>query len=720
MSIRTKLFIALLAFAIIPLIVAGLLARVNVGETRVRLVDSSFERIAAIADDTRTHIVQKHAAILERDRALVEIDVRVAAEALRSAWRAGPSIESDNARVFVPADFEDPASGVPGLEADEEMQRIGPDGIRSRVLRSEAEPVFVVQPGMPRDRLAREAAMLRTLVPVLRASRDDTASLIRPSSQFVALEGSGLHMSWPGKGGYPDGYDPREREWYRAALRAEGAVVWTRPIIDAPTGQVRFSCAIAVQDDSGKPIGVTAADVRLRDVLRELDLPDAFRDQSQAMIVATIDGVPGPPIVIAAASYSELAGAEWDAPIELVRFESDDPAAAAGLGDRMRNEARGTIELGIGGRPWVWTWERLSDGQTAVLVGISLDAADRAASDIAESIGDSVAQTARGVAVIAGGVVMLAVVAGFLGARTITGPVTKLADAAASVAEGDLDARAEVRGAAEFRVLAQSFNSMVPKLRDRIRVRESLALAQEVQQNLLPSGPPCIPGFDIAARSVYCDETGGDYYDFFDLTDIAPGRHAIVVGDVTGHGVAAALLMTTARALLHARSDESDRLAETIGRVNRHLSRDARSGQFMTLFYLLIDTRTRRARWVSAGHDAAIVLEGDGTSFAEFAGQDIPLGIEGDWTFQEAEAALPRGGVAVIGTDGIWECRSPSGEMFGKDRLRAIIRGHAGAPAERIADEILRAVADFRAGGEQTDDITLVVIRADDASPSPA
>lgn len=714
MSIRIKVYAALLVLSLSPLLVAGMLARNNIAETRATLTESTRERITTIANDTRRHLVQKHAAILERDRALIEIDVRAAAEALRRLSSVGPPDEFVGKPFYTSEQFDDPADPPPGLRADPTMQRIAADGTRRPLMVSEQSPVFVVQPETDVDLLRVDASLLLALVPTMDAVREDAASLIRPATQYAAFDRSGLHMSWPGKGGYPAGYDPRDRAWYVSAVESDEATVWIPPVIDAPTGQVRITCAAAVYGDDGGLIGVTAADVMMRDIIAELDLPAAFREESSAMIVVNTPDIAengDGPVIIANAAYDDLAGSRWDTPIELQSFNADGDGSGSRLARAMLQSDNGSMDLVLDDEPWVWTWERLSDGSTNVLVGISLAAADRAADEVAAEIGVTIDDTVRQNLGIGLGAMLALVVVGFFGSRSITRPISDLASTASAIADGDLDARAEVRSRDELGSLAESFNSMVPKLRDRLHVREALELAREVQQNLLPASAPVIPGFDVAARSVYCDETGGDYFDFFDLSDIAPGKHAVVVGDVTGHGIAAALLMTTARALLHARVTESDEMAGVIGRVNANLARDARSGQFMTLFYLLLDAETRHARWVSAGHDAAIVFDSGTGEFNEYPGHDIPLGIEGAWVFNEASEQLPARAIAVIGTDGIWEARSPDGEMYGKDRFRETIRRHAEHTSDEIADAILADVTAFRAGGDQADDITVVILK---------
>ncbi len=725
MSIRAKLFVTLLVFSMLPMLIAGLLARGNVQSAREELTRETRERIEQIADDTRRHLVEKYAAILERDRALIEIDVRAVAEAMRRIDSVGPSAEALAAPVYTDDDFEGLGNPPPGIGPDPLMQRVAADGTRSDLLVSYDAPVLVPPAGIDIGSLRLEAALLQSLVPVMRSSRGSMEDLIRPSSQYAALDASGLHMSWPGKGGYPKDYDPRLRAWYQAAITSLEPVVWTPPVIDAPTGQVRLTCSAPVYRDSGELLGVAAADIALSDILKELTLPAVFRENSQAMIVRVSEDDAGrPPLKLATADYDRFAGRQWDSPIVPEPFAADDPGDAIELGRRMIAAGQGSMRLDIGGAPWVWTWERLRDAQpsrvqTSVLVGIALEVADADAERVATSINATISSAVRQNLIVAGGVLLALVVVGFIGSRSITRPVRSLAETAQAIAEGDLDARASVDTGDELQTLAESFNSMVPKLQDRLRVRESLEIAREVQQNLLPAGAPNLPGIDIAALCVYSDETGGDYFDFLDIDTGNGGTpsHGVLVGDVTGHGIGAALLMTTARALIHARAPESDDLPAVLGKVNANLAHDSKSGQFMTLFYLLIAPDTggpRRVRWTSAGHDAAIVLDRDTGEFSELTGHDIPLGIDASWVYHADDAQLPERCVAVIGTDGIWEARDPSGEMFGKDRLRAVLAEHAehaDRTAEAIARAILEAVVRFRSGGPQTDDITLVVLR---------
>ena len=186
----------------------------------------------------------------------------------------------------------------------------------------------------------------------------------------------------------------------------------------------------------------------------------------------------------------------------------------------------------------------------------------------------------------------------------------------------------------------------------------------------------------------------------------------MVIGDVVGHGVAAALLMATARALLRSRAALAGSLEDLFTDVNRQLCDSQFTGRFMTLFYMGMDTEAKTIRYLSAGHDPALVYNPDDDTFADLCGNDIPLGLEPDWRFHEFAADDWRSGqVILLGTDGIWECFNAKHEMFGKTRLREVIRQSAPQPADAISHAIQQAVSEFRGKADQTADITLVVVK---------
>lgn len=187
---------------------------------------------------------------------------------------------------------------------------------------------------------------------------------------------------------------------------------------------------------------------------------------------------------------------------------------------------------------------------------------------------------------------------------------------------------------------------------------------------------------------------------------------AVAVGDVSGHGVASALLMTTARAMIRSISILEKNTARRLTLVNRLLFPDTTdTGDFLTLFYLEFDMDQRQLRWVRAGHDPAILYDPHTDQFSELTGEGMALGIEEEYEFTSRTMPLGQPGqIIFIGTDGIWEAHNSRREMFGKDRLREIIRAYHHVGAHGIRDAVFTAVAEFTGPG-QDDDITLAVIK---------
>jgi serine phosphatase RsbU (regulator of sigma subunit) len=247
------------------------------------------------------------------------------------------------------------------------------------------------------------------------------------------------------------------------------------------------------------------------------------------------------------------------------------------------------------------------------------------------------------------------------------------------------------------------------------RSRRWLAQAMEVQQNLLPSGGSVWDGLDIAGKSLFCDQTGGDYYDYFEKPGTASRTVSIVAGDVSDHGLPSALLMTTARAFLRECASRSGSVSTVVEQVNRHLTHDVQSsGRFMTLFYAELDRQDRRIRWVRAGHDPALLYDPRSGEFDELGGQGgLPLGVFEEARYEEYHRELEAGQVLVIGTDGIWEARNGEGRMFGKLLLQQMIRANVARPAAEIVEKVLEGLSQFLFPLDLQDDATLVVVKVE-------
>ena len=281
------------------------------------------------------------------------------------------------------------------------------------------------------------------------------------------------------------------------------------------------------------------------------------------------------------------------------------------------------------------------------------------------------------------------------------------------IKSGRFRSRVNVTSNDEIGYVGDAINEMTTGLAERDRMRQSLDLAAEVQRNLLPKDNLTIDGFDLAGKSIYCDETGGDYYDFIAGGKAENERVGVAIGDVSGHGIPSALLMATVRSALRQRSSLPGNPAEIISDVNRQLVRDVEdSGQFMTMFYLTLDPAKRQISWVRAGHDPAIFYDPARNAFEDLTGTGLALGVDENWQFQKyTKTDLGKGQVIVLCTDGIWEARNRQGKMFGKAPIYKIICNHKSSRADEILDAVLEALEHFQDGAKIEDDITLVVIK---------
>ena len=297
--------------------------------------------------------------------------------------------------------------------------------------------------------------------------------------------------------------------------------------------------------------------------------------------------------------------------------------------------------------------------------------------------------------------------------RRVTGQVARsvnqLSAAAGDIARGQFDLALPERTGDEIGALTRSFNTMAAQLKERIDLRQSLDLAKEVQQNLLPERDPEFPGLDVAGRSVYCDQTGGDYFDYLDTGQ----SFQFVVGDVAGHGISAALLMSSVRASLRQCYDSGDDIGAVISDVNRHIAMDVGdSGQFMTLFYLAIDSDRKTMQWVRAGHDPGMLYRLSADRFEELGGTGIALGVDPEWSFSIQTADNLQGGdIVLLGTDGIWEAFNGDGVMFGKEAVKQMLRKNRDQPADVILNSVFEAVATHAGETKIADDMTLIVVK---------
>ena len=296
--------------------------------------------------------------------------------------------------------------------------------------------------------------------------------------------------------------------------------------------------------------------------------------------------------------------------------------------------------------------------------------------------------------------------------RSITRPLELLTAASNKLANGNFKARVDIRSRDEFGDLGRVFNQVGPQLATHVRLQQAMDVAMQIQYNLLPQAAPNLSGLDVRGMAFYCDETGGDYFDYLCVDKEGRQRLCIAVGDVSGHGLPSAFLMATARGLLRQRISMRGSLGEIVTDVNQRFTEDVeRSGRFMTLFLARIDRQRKKIEWVRAGHDPALLYDPVTETFVNLKGKGLPLGVDAAIPYHESSTAIEDGQVLFIGTDGIWETGNEKGELFGKDRLKEVIRRHAGQSARDILLAVHAAAEEFRGDLKQEDDLTIVVVK---------
>lgn len=242
---------------------------------------------------------------------------------------------------------------------------------------------------------------------------------------------------------------------------------------------------------------------------------------------------------------------------------------------------------------------------------------------------------------------------------------------------------------------------------EKVRLQKDVEIARRIQHHLLPAIPSGLPGLEVALRYDACEHASGDTYDFMTVGD---SRLAVVIGDVTGHGVGAALLTHSAQSALRSYLELIDDLGEVVTRLNRRLVASVETGNFMSLLVVLVDTGKRTLHYVNAGHPELVVARADGWQSLEKTG--MVLGVVEDAKYA-VRGPVPLSGddLIFLRTDGVEETHNAEREIFGEDRLRQVILGARGMSADQALSRVESALAQHMGGQAQEDDITMIAIR---------
>ncbi|MGH9774479.1 MAG: PP2C family protein-serine/threonine phosphatase [Candidatus Acidiferrales bacterium] len=308
-----------------------------------------------------------------------------------------------------------------------------------------------------------------------------------------------------------------------------------------------------------------------------------------------------------------------------------------------------------------------------------------------------------------------ALVTGVILTRTITHAVDDLYNATGHIRRGDFGHRVRVERRDQLGVLAESFNAMTSSIselieeqRQRQKLENEISIAREVQEQLFPQRLPTIPGVDVAAICRPARMVSGDYYDFIPL---GSSRLGLVIADISGKGISAALLMASLQAALRSQAllDGQLSTAELVSRLNRHLFYNTSDDRYATLFYSVYDTASHTLSYTNAGHVAPFYILGDQARKLDEGGTVV--GLFDDCPYQQGIIHIDPGGVLVAFSDGLTEPENVYGEEFGTDRLVQEALRHRDRPPKVLAENVLDAVEQWAGTQEQADDMTVIVAR---------
>ncbi|MBW7989849.1 MAG: SpoIIE family protein phosphatase [Planctomycetes bacterium] len=521
----------------------------------------------------------------------------------------------------------------------------------------------------------------------------------------------GLYPS-PGLWPYDPGIDLRKESWYVNAERRRQPAPVQR--IEPLTGKTVMTIALPLFGQDNSFAGIVAMDIDLSGMLDRMEIPPQWQKGAWKLLIRLPrqQGMdPNEAEVVCCTTFlqpKEVPGKpskllDVCSPQDTEKIIKDSRSGNAGF---IRRPYNGVDSL------WVYGSSERGGGFPMLVVPYQLitEQAENAQQMLFRDNVRAI-QIATFLIFI---VIVAAVVLAVMRARKLTVPITHLADAAGKLAQGDFDVRVNIATNDELQQLGDIFNQTGPKLKAMEKMKGSLELARAIQQNLLPGIAPKLEGFELAGNCKYCDETGGDYYDFIELNQLGSGFVGIALGDVTGHGIGAALLMTTVRGVLRSNAQHYGAdLTKLFEVLNRHIESDTDYDKFITLFYGILDANQKSLVWASGGHDPALWFHKNNGKIEELPNTGMAVGVMENASFEQGGPVFFKAGdVVVIGTDGIWEAQNESGVMFGKDRLRNIIIRDSDKSATEICSQIIDDVTNFSAPTPQLDDITLVVIKS--------
>ncbi|MDR2484226.1 MAG: SpoIIE family protein phosphatase [Treponema sp.] len=600
---------------------------------------------------------------------------------------------------------------------------------------SPGEPYMHLVPGVDPLSIQRETDLAGNIGSVLRqitvAKSGITTSTIGSETGAVIVMDA---YPWASQD-----FDPRLQNWYQGA-KEQGDLYWTPVYPDLRGRGPAISCGMPFYDRSGKtPVfkGVARSTVMLSDLSDIINAPQVGRaghifilDQSGMKLSSSgsVDIRIGP------------SGEAWDIQGENY-LESSNPRLRS-LGFSMTLGARGMMELKIDGYPVYVAYAPIETLNWSLGVVIPTQEIFTSSLIIEEQIQTLTKNTMKTMnwhifvtALNIGCLLVLTLLlAGFISlrfTRALTSPILALNQGVKEVSEGNLDREVVIKTGDELEELARSFNRMTERLRQYIsqitrtaaekeRTATELDIATQIQASMLPFVFPPFKDrnneFDLYAVMHPAKEVGGDFYDFFFIDD---DHFAVIIADVAGKGIPAALFMAITKTLIKNRLQTGLPLEKTMEIINRQLCKNNIAQMFVTLWGGVLEISTGRLGYINAGHNPPLLqTKGKGFAFLNAPADLFLAGLE-TTVYRRQETRLASGDTLFLYTDGVTEAADGQDRFYGKERLQAFLDAHQTLSVRELLPRLREDIEAFAQGTEQSDDITMLVLRRAPPEPVP-
>ena len=696
-AIQRKIVRLVLSISLLALLTSALVSFASIQLARSRMIDSSADLGGTAATDSEQALIE-------------QAKEKLITEAAAKAELTDQRLKSIQEQVELLASYVGPVYDRTVAIDD---SREGRDG--DWVMQYGA--VSGVSDAQLDDEIARTEHAFYVLQPLCRQNQE------KISSVYFASE-SGFMLSYDPNSTdeyqqlFDEGYDPRQRDWYINAL-AEDGTVFTETYLDV-FGRLLVTCASPVKTQAGKTVGVLGMDILIEDINSSIVNAEvgeegyAFLIDQNGIVISAPNLEVGPD-----GNYKQVKLGEQRG------FSAVVEAMLAGESGFLEAQADEPLFVSYAPVPVSgWSLGMVLPREEVVAPAAAMY--DHIMAETGETTGAVSSMTAIMLVFFALAIVVIVVIvmiATRVQSRRLTDPIRTLTQGAQTIGAGNLDYEIDVNTGDELEILGDTINHMTVSLKeymtnleaitaDRERIAAELGVAATIQTSMLPCIFPAFPEreeFNIFADMHPAKKVGGDFYDFF-LTD--PDHLWVVIADVSGKGVPAALFMVIAKTLIKNQAGSCGDPGEVLGVVNNQLCENNDAAMFVTCFVGVLDIPTGKFTFANAGHNAPLLYRAGGAyDWLKVKPGFVLAGLD-NMQFTSEELTMHRGDRLYLYTDGVTEALNPAEELYGEDRLLKTMNREdvKKQPIEKVVEAVQEDIHVYADGAEQADDITMLLL----------